>query len=107
MQALGFLRFRFLLAESQLFCEARIPGTDKRISDSIVKWNRLEPNALYAKNLSLNNSEVGPLIPEMTNAFQMCIICQFCGNPGRNDPGNDECKDHLVLVHQSDFSGRV
>ena len=47
MQALGFLRFRFLLAESQLFCEARIPGTDKRISDSIVKWNRLEPKAIY------------------------------------------------------------
>ena len=43
----GFLRFRFLLAESQLFCEARIPGTDKRISDSIVKWNRLEPKAIY------------------------------------------------------------
>ena len=42
----GFLRFWFLFAESQLFCEARIPGTDKRISDSIVKWNRLEPKAL-------------------------------------------------------------
>ena len=45
--SLGFLRFRFFFVESQLFCEARILGTDKRISDSIVKWNRLEPNALY------------------------------------------------------------
>ena len=45
VNGLGFLRFRFLPVESWQFGDPSIPGTETQISDSIVKWNRLEPKA--------------------------------------------------------------